>query len=85
MTTRRRFLELLGFAPAAPLIPKAVLGSLDPDCYVEVDGVPVRGTKPLPLAEEASPSFSFSADPDTGIYRSSSDGIGFAVGGVKRG
>lgn len=85
MSTRRNFLKFLGFAPAAPFVPKAVLDALGPECYVEIDGVPIRGTKPpeIPDGVAGAPAFSFTNDTDTGFYRSGSEEIGFSVGGTR--
>ena len=46
------------------------------------DKLTLNGTLGISDGSEANPSYRFSADPDTGIFRSNDDELGFAVGGI---
>lgn len=48
------------------------------------DGDTKTGVWELPDGSNSAPAYSFASDPDTGVYRSADNTIGFTTGGTKR-
>ena len=61
--SRRQFLKGLGIGSLVVVLPTALLSSLAPVV--------------LPIAVVAAPAFAFNGDPDTGIFHTEANRIGF--------